>query len=304
MDINKLLNKLASQERALLETKIFAPYVKNGTNILLRINGTVYKLKTSKFKQDGFGIFRATDANHARRLRAANISEVSEYLQLLPKAEFILIHKHDRWLAYPANQHSFKQKFNKEPDLLTILMADNVEILDSIEARFDGFNFWYENTKIPENAEIREKLRESIITQEYKLPTNLDYSLLAEEAKSFKFACDFHREANKPPLEKQLNKEFEKVGASVDRYIERGTNVEVQWKDNHTKKTYTSVLNKDTFSVVTAGICLSGGDKKFDLQSLVSVCREGEQGHRIVHVGNGGMDEGNYWDTYDEYDDD
>ena len=62
------------------------------------------------------------------------------------------------------------------------------------------------------------------------------------------------------------------------------------------------LLSKDNFSIVAAGICLSGADKKFDLHSIASVYREGEHDHRIVRVGNGGPDEENYWDTYD-YDD-
>lgn len=296
-NIDNLINKLANQEKDFLQQEIFAPYIKGGSKILVRVNGVVYKLKTPKFKKDGFGIFKAKDANNAKLTREAELYESSEYLQLLPKVDFILVSKLERWLAYPANIKDFRQRFGVEPQLTHVLVADNVEIMDAVEARFDGMHFWFENIKFDDSMERREQLRTRIEQQNYFISKNTKGLTPAEEI-AFKYASEFHKEANKSKIEKRLENEFMKTGAIMEKFIERGNNVEVQWKDKQTHGTYTSVLKMDDLSVVTAGICLSGGDKKFDLQSLVTVCRQGVRRNGIVHVGNGGMSERGYWDMY------
>ncbi|MHA1675803.1 MAG: hypothetical protein ACTSU6_01360 [Candidatus Njordarchaeales archaeon] len=296
--IDKLLNKLANQEKDFLNNLIFAPYIKGGSKIVVRLNGIIYKLNTPKFRKDGFGIFRATDANNAKRIREAEPFEKEEYLHLLPKVDVILVAKIGRWMAYPSNTNSFKQRFGQDPSLLSILVADNIEVMDTVEARFDGLHFWFDCMKFGGDTERKENLRDRLEQQEYTITKAITTGLTPEESEAFKYAVEFHREANKSKLEKRLEAELAKTGAAMDKFIERGGNVEVQWRDKTTNGKYTSILNKEDLSIVTAGICLSGGDKRFDLQSLVTVCRQNERRGGPVHVGRGGMSERAYWDMY------
>ena len=298
MSINDLLNKLSAQEKDFLDQDIFAPYVKGGAQIVLRINKVVYKLKTRKFKRDGFGVFRATDASNARLVREAESYEIEDYLHLLQKVDFILVSKLSRWLAYPASGHSFKQQFKTNPALTQVLVVDNVELMDTIEARFDGANFWFDCVKFGGDIERKENLRNRLENQNYSITKEIKSGLTPEENIAFKFAVAFHQEANKSELEKRLEQEFHKTGALMSKFVERGDTVEVQWSDKKTSGKYTSVLKKGDLSVITAGICLSGGDKRFDLQSLVTVCRQGQGRGHVNHVGHGGMSEHGYWDMY------
>jgi len=296
--IDDLLNKLSSQEKKTLDKNIFAPFIKGGSQILIRMNNIIYKLKTKKFKRDGFGVFKATDSNNARFVRDAEPYEVDEYLQLLPKVDFILTFKLGRWLAYPFNAIAFKQRFKVEPKLFSVLMVDNAEMLDPVTARFDGSNFWFESIKFGGDVERKEKLRERIEDGSYTIPESLKSGLTPEENVVFKHTSEFHKQASMSDLERRLHGELGKYNAQMDKYVERGDNVSVQWKDKQTNAKYTSVFSKSNLAVVTAGICLSGGDTTFDIQSLVGVCRQADGNGATVHIGDGGMADDRYWDMY------
>lgn len=299
--IDKILDKLSLQEKNFLSKEIFAPYVNGGNKIRVRIDGVVYQLKAPKFKKDGFGVFKAINSNKVKFVREAESFEIDQYLQLLPRVDAILIFKSNRWLATPSNKSDFKKRFGRD-GLFSVLVADNVEILDTVQVRFDGSCFWFDSAKIIKDMDKREDLRQRIIKGNYSMTKELKYGLSPEEDEAFNLACQFHKEANMSDLEKRLTNEFGRYDATMERFVERGSNVEVQWRDNISHQAITSVFNKEDLSVVTAGICLSGGDKKFDLQSMVGVFREASNSNAIVHVGAGGMDDSRYWDMYDNND--
>lgn len=296
--IKDILAKLSAKEKSILNKEIFSPFVKGGNSVRLKIDGILYTLKTPNMDRDGFGIFKATDHSNAVWQRDADEIEIAQYLELLPKTSLILIYNVGQWIAHPYNISSFKAQFGLDQNMISVKMVDNAEFLDTIDARFDGSNFWFNGTKFSIGAEKKDALRDRIRNFKYSIPDELLTGITPEEKFAFDLAIGFHKEATKSNVERRLENEFHKYDASVDGFTERGNTIEVKWRDNKNSRTYTSVLDKGNLSVITAGICLSGGDKKFDLPSLVMVCREGHRRGHIVHVGGGGMEEDRYWDMY------
>lgn len=84
------------------------------------------------------------------------------------------------------------------------------------------------------------------------------------------------------------------AGAELASYIEREDAYTVTFTvDGQSHRT---TVRKDNLAVLVAGICLGGQDRRFDLQSLVGVIREAEQGRRLVRVGDAeGLNEEMYW---------
>lgn len=81
--------------------------------------------------------------------------------------------------------------------------------------------------------------------------------------------------AAQPDLQQRVRTALQHAGASFERVSETPRGAQVRWR--YRGAVHEALVRPDTLEVVSAGICLSGRDRDFDLTSLVSVMRERDE---------------------------
>lgn len=70
--------------------------------------------------------------------------------------------------------------------------------------------------------------------------------------------------------ERRLRDALQMGGGDLQEFRDRGEFWQVEWTTRQGER-HTSAISKGDLTVISSGICLSGGDRNFDLQSLVGV---------------------------------
>lgn len=284
-----LFAKLEAQESDFLKSEFLSP-VLNGMPIRVKIGGVVLTLKLKK-KFEGWGIFKPLSFKEAKYVRKPSITERQEYLNLFPELRFILTYRDEKvWYGVPS--HSSDRRFQIS-GIVPLYLAEEVEVFDVVSVRFDGQICWYDKPYEKYSFKNSTYLKESLA--ELLEPEKLSLSGLTQEEKSaYLIAYGASEEAKKTKAETRIKDALYRSGAKFKSYKEREDSYTIKFTVDGSE--HTSVVNKDNLRVQSAGICLSGGDSNFDLQSLVGVIREGQDRHAINRVGND-MN-GWYWQTY------
>ncbi len=291
--MNKLFEKLAAEEEKFFSSQFLSPVLK-GRPIRVRISGIILHLEVTKPKKfEGFGVFTPLSNKTARFVRNPTMSEKQSYLDLFPILRLVLCRRvNEKWLGVPA--HSADTRFRVN-GLVPVSLAEEVQLFEVVQTRFDGANCWFESIDNQHSPKTAVYLRECL--NKLGEPDKLELSGLTQEEKdaylmAYGPALEADIEAKKDKQEERIKSALRKAGATYQSYIARGNTFTVEYLVDGSH--HRSVVSKDTLEVQSAGICLSGGDRAFDLQSLVSVVRQGQNRGRIVRT------DGNYNDDYDE----
>jgi len=288
------LDRLAAAEDRFLTSEFLAPVVRGG-QVHIRIAGVICKLRIQPADFEGWGIFRPVSHSEAMLVRNAKLGERQRYLGLFPLVRLILAgQRGDEWLAIPANRADSRFKID---GLIPVRFVEEAQLFEVIESRFDGSQFWYSGPDSRWDPAAANYLRQELV--KLTPPDQIARSgLTAEERTAYALnywpRYEATEEARQSREERRLRGALEHAGAEFKSYIERGDVYTVTYEVDGQR--HVSAIAKNDLSVYVAGICLSGEDHNFDLQSLVGVIREAQGGH-VVRVGdeNQGMAEDDYW---------
>lgn len=279
MKVKRLLETLAAEEAAFAGTEFLAP-VLPGRRVRVRIAGLVCALRVVGESAPGWAILRALSLETAQVVGRPGLQQIRDYLALFPAVRLLLLTlADDDWLALPAQRNNTRVQV---PGPVRVHLAVGVQRFQQIIARFDGLAFWFQEVDRRHNPARAAYLRDVLAAELPPAEVRKPY-LTAEERAAYQLVYDAREAARRDQVEARLADALAHAGASLAAYIEREDAYTVTYTVEG--QLYHSTVRKDDLTVLSAGICLSGQDRSFDLQSLVGVIREGREQWLLGVVG-------------------
>lgn len=273
-----LIDKFADAEERLRETRFLAPRVAGG-EVRTRVDGMVCTFKADPIGFEGWGIFKAQSDTVATLEEKASLPRVTSYLKLFKPFRVHLVQPLGgmTWLAYPVNAGDAKQRIGRVGPMKVHLVVQG-RAFEQALCRWDGFSLWFEkrdnkgNPKAP--GVLAKALRTLVPAEELDLPgctpeLRAAYRIVLEQSEAFaakrRVRCS----------EERLRKALALGGGELRSFVDQGEYWTTHWTTGDGQH-HTSAIHKSDLTVMSAGVCLSDEDEKFDLQSLVGVVEQGD----------------------------
>lgn len=267
---NALFAKLAEQETKFAAEQFLAPVI-SGQKIRIKIESVLMELDVTPKRFSGWGVFSCKDYRTAKRIRVANEFERDEYLKLFPAIRCIVVKKGDDHFGICLPDSRFKITGE-----IPISLPLELQQFDCVLVRYDGENFWFDSKLFEYNPQA------DYLRDEFSKKTKVDAlsinGLLVEHARAYTVLQLEEAKLKKLTTEGKIQDAIKRGGGIYKSFVERGNTYTITYSINN--KDFTSTVDTN-LRVQSSGICLSGRDKMFDLQSLMSVIREGDNRHRI-----------------------
>lgn len=301
-DVLAMIKKAAADTSEVLSSHILAPVVP-GSKVRVRINGLVHELTPNDRQFEGWAILQATGLRTAAIVGPASAAQVRAYFELLPRFQLIaLMEKDNSWWGIPAQTADTRMQIF---GAVRIRLPQRLSSFETINARFDGSSFWFEDVARRRNPVIARQLREAlakeIFPEDLKVSEVVPQERCAYTMMFFAMHPDLidspepdpvpqSDEAEAPPNETAVAPTFDYqewwsslLAVRLNRAVTHaGARLDTYWRDTHGVVTVRMIVDKDLhvvqvqsrdLSVISSGICLSGMDSTFDLASLVGVLR-------------------------------
>jgi hypothetical protein len=275
-DIKRLLDSISRQEDQLRSTQFVAPCVRGG-QVKAKVAGLVYTFTPDPQDFEGWGVFLPLDEKIAGVVEEADLHLITEYLKLLKPARLRLVHslRGRTWLAYPVNESDARQRWGAPRPVMVHLVSDAADF-EQIIARWDGSAFWFEDVDRRADPEIADLLRKAL--RDVTLPDALHFKGITPEMRvvynlATQQSAEFQPLVQRRRDEERISNALRMAGGSLQQFHERGDYWIVEWTTSD-GELHTSAIARRDLTVISAGICLSGRDRDFDLQSLVGVVEQ------------------------------
>jgi hypothetical protein len=280
VNIRGLIKRLSAREEAFRHGEQFLAPCIGGGRVRVSLDGLVQTFRTRPFDFTGWGIFKPVDEATAEVVEEATLPQVAGYLSLLKPLRVRLAGRvrSRTWLAHPANVEDARRQFDVRGELRLHLVSEGARF-DEVVAYTDGCHWLYgepDRRADPVIAEcLRKFLREGIeprfISWKGFTPeTRAAYEVAMEFAPQL---ADVRKRREDERAEKRLRDALALNGGVFVGYeAEDDDNWRVLWETREGEP-HVSTVAKSDLTIINAGICLSGYDSDFDLQSLVGVVR-------------------------------
>lgn len=279
MSILDLIENLGKKESDLTNHEVISP-VFNNRKIVTRLSGVTYQFQIP-YTKPGWYSFKPVDFHNARVSREANMGEIDSYLRKLQRVYLILFQREKNcWLGVPAT----RAPIDLQEVYQVLLPNDSADVFDHVVGRFDGCRIWFHDLNTRVDLTLTEYLKMEL--EKGTGVNKLHYKGLSFAEKSA-YAIKLQLEEKKKvrSVKDRLKDAVEHGGGEFVSYKERSDHFSVTYNVDGRK--YTSFVQKnDGFGVLSAGICLSGGDRNFDLKSLIPVLKEGHRTNAYFEVFN------------------
>ncbi len=269
-DIRQILSQIAAQEGQLLDTQFLAPCVRGG-RVRTRVSSMVYTFQASPQNFEGWAIFRPINEKIAAVLEEPGLPQVAEYLQLLVpiRLQLARVLQGQIWLAYPVNESDAKQRTGVAKPVAVNLVSEGSQF-ETIVARWDGDCLWFEEIDRRADPLLAEQLRRAF--KKMILPEEVCFKGMTPEMRTVYELVSRNVKDLDPNVqaEQRLQRALKMGGGELRDFCDRADYWLVEWTSGSGKH-HSSAIAKNDLTVMSAGICLSGLDNDFDLQSLVGV---------------------------------
>lgn len=308
-DIRNLINQIAAQESQLCDTQFLAPCVRGGA-VRTSVANIVYTFTPQPQDFEGWGIFQPIDGKIAAVVEEPSLPQLVEYLKLLKPLRLRLAYllQGQSWLAYPVNESDMQQRLGIVKPVPVHLVTE-ATAFELIIARFDGSGWWFDEIDRRAEPQPAEQLKDQL--RQVTMPENVRFSGMTpemltvydlalqqseayqaqiwqqQETERLRDAQRQQRQGQRQRRrqtrenqrqvarhynsdESQLQDALRMGGGNLQEFRDRGEFWQVEWTTRNGER-HTSAISKGDLTVISSGICLSGYDRDFDLQSLVGV---------------------------------